>query len=162
MTRPAEPAQTHVTADFKDFSQHSATRDAGMGLIEVYNDGFTEESYVKALDAGWHLMPSANSDTHEADWIWGRDMRTVLLAERLTPADLHAASRAQRGDATLDKNLSISFSVNGGVMGSSLSGGASGYAADVKIWTRMPLPGARATPSLSWRSSPTVGWSSAA
>jgi hypothetical protein len=124
---------TYVTDEFNDFAGQSAARDAGIGLLEVYNDGFTEESYIKALDVGWHVMPSANSDTHAADWIWGRDMRTVLLAPKLTPADLYAAMRAQRGYATLDKNLSVRFSVNGGVMGSTLSGAASSYSAEVKI-----------------------------
>jgi hypothetical protein len=123
---------TYVTHDFKDYASYSAGRDAGMGLIEVYNDVVTEASYVKALDAGWHVMPSANSDTHDADWISGHDMRTVLLAPSLTPADLYAAMRAQRGYATLDKDLSIRFSVNGGVMGSTLAR-SSTYAADVKI-----------------------------
>ena len=124
---------TYVGDEFNDFAGQSVARDAGMGMVEVYNDGFTEGSYIKALDAGWHVMPSANSDTHEADWIWGRDMRTVLLAQKLTAADLYAAMRAQRGYATLDKNLGVRFSVNGGVMGSTLSGAASSYTAEVKI-----------------------------
>ena len=132
---------TYVTHDFKDYVGYSAARDGVMGLIEVYNDVFTEDSYVKALDAGWHVMPSANSDTHDADWIWGSDTRTVLLAERLTPGDLYAAMRAQRGYATRDKNLSIRFGVNGGVMGSTLPGAASTYTADVKIWDPDALAG---------------------
>jgi trimeric autotransporter adhesin len=132
---------TYVSADFKDFAGRTASRDAGMGLIEVYNDEFYEESYVKALDAGWHLMPSANSDTHAADWITGRDMRTVLLADALTPACLYAAMLAQRGYATLDKDLHVDFSVNGGVMGSTLTGRASSYSADVKIWDPDALAG---------------------
>ena len=131
---------TYVTHEFKDFSGYTAARDAGMGLLEVFNDVFTEESYTKALDTGWHVMPSANSDTHDANWIWGSDVRTVLLAKRLTAADLYAAMRAQRGYATMDKNLSINFSVNGGVMGSTLSG-ASTYTADVKIWDPDALAG---------------------
>jgi hypothetical protein len=132
---------TYVSKDFKDFSGRTALGDAGMGLLEVYNDGFTEASYVKALDAGWHVMPSANSDTHAADWITGRDMRTVLLADALTPARLYAAMRAQRGYATLDKDLRVSFSVNGGVMGSTLPGAASSYTADVTIWDPDALAG---------------------
>ena len=132
---------TYVSADFKDFRDRSAARDEGMGLIEVYNDEFFDASYTLALDAGWHVMPSANSDTHNADWIWGRDVRTVLLAEGLTPADLYAAMRAQRGYATLDKNLSIRFGVNGGVMGSTLWGATSSYAAEVKVWDPDALAG---------------------
>ncbi len=134
---------TYVSADFKDFAGRTPSRDEGMGLVEVYNDEVYEASYVKALDAGWHVMPSANSDTHDADWIAGRDMRTVLLAASLTPADLYAAMRAQRGYATLDKNLSIRFSVNGGVMGSTLSGSATAYAAEVKVWDPDALAGRR-------------------
>jgi len=126
---------TYVNDDFKDFSGYTAARDASMGRLEVFSvaHGFFEQSYVKALDAGWHVMPSANSDTSSADWIWGSDVRTVLLAEKLTPADLYAAMRAQRGYGTLDKNLNVRFSVNGGVMGSTLSGTASAYTAEVKI-----------------------------
>jgi len=132
---------TYVTHEFKDFNGYTAARDEGMGLLEVFNDVFTEESYTKALDTGWHVMPSANSDTHSADWIWGNDVRTVLLAERLKPADLYAAMRAQRGYATMDKNLSIRFGVNGGVMGSTLPRPASSYTADVKIWDPDALAG---------------------
>jgi hypothetical protein len=65
-----------------------------MVLIDAYNDGCPEDSCVRAPDDGWHMMPSANSDTHNADWIVGRDMRTVLLAERLTPTDLDAVVRS--------------------------------------------------------------------
>jgi hypothetical protein len=124
---------TYVTHEFKDFFGYSAGRDASMGMIEVFNDVFTETSYVKALDEGWHLMPTANSDTHDANWIWGNDVRTVLLAERLTPAALYGAMRAQRGYATMDKNLRVGFSLNGGVMGSTLPRPASSYTADVTI-----------------------------
>ena len=134
----------YVTHDFKDYAGLSATRDGAMGVIEVYNDVVTEASYVKALDAGWHVMPSANSDTHEADWIAGSDVRTVLLAGSLTPADLYAAMRAQRGYATLDKNLGVRFSVNGGVMGSTLTRSPA-YSAEVRVGTRTPSPGARAS-----------------
>ena len=131
---------TYVTHDFKDYAGLSATRDGAMGMIEVYNDVVTEASYVKALDAGWHVMPSANSDTHGADWIAGSDVRTVLLAGSLTPADLYAAMRAQRGYATLDKNLGVRFSVNGGVMGSTLTRSPA-YSAEVRVWDPDALAG---------------------
>jgi hypothetical protein len=48
--------------------------------------------------------------------------------------------RAQRGYATLDKNLGVRFSVNGGVMGSTLPG-ATAYSAEVKIWDPDALAG---------------------
>jgi hypothetical protein len=130
----------YVTHDFKDYAGWTAVRDTAMGLLEVYNDGYIEESYIKALDAGWHVLPSANSDTHDPDWIAGEDTRTVLLAPSLSAPDLYRAMRAQRGYGTLDKNLHIRFSVNGGVMGSTLPR-SSRYTADVKIWDPDALAG---------------------
>lgn len=111
----------YVSDNFMDYSYYTPTRDTGMGIIEAYNDVFYEDSYIMALDAGWHLMPSANSDTHYSDWIAGHEMRTVLLAESLTPENLYAAMSASRGYATLDKNLQISYTLNGLVMGSVLA-----------------------------------------
>ena len=123
----------YVSDNFLDFDYYTPTRDKGMNILEVYNDEFTEESYVMALDAGWHVMPSANSDTHYADWISGHEMRTVLLAESLTPENLYAAMSANRGYATLDRNLRISYTLNGNVMGSTLAAKTSTYTARVHI-----------------------------
>jgi hypothetical protein len=123
----------YVSEDFLDFTDYTSTRDIGMGILEVYNDEFTEASYVKALDAGWHVMPSANSDTHISDWISGHEMRTVLLAPSLTPANLYSAMSESRGYATLDKNLRISFTVNGMVMGSILSPATKSYSVSIHI-----------------------------
>ena len=111
----------YVSDNFMDYANYTLTRDSGMGMIEVYNDVVYEDSYIMALDAGWHLMPSANSDTHYADWIAGNEMRTVLLAESLTAENLYAAMSASRGYATLDKTLQIYYTLNGAVMGSVMS-----------------------------------------
>jgi len=123
----------YVSDNFQDFGYYTPTRDIGMNIIEVYNDEFTENSYVMALDAGWHLMPSANSDTHYADWIASHEMRTVLLAETLTSENLYAAMSACRGYATLDKNLRISYTLNGEAMGSTLATLTSTYRAWIHI-----------------------------
>jgi hypothetical protein len=123
----------YVSTDFLDFADYTPTRDIGMGIIEVYNDEVYDASYVMALDAGWHLMPSANSDTHYADWISGHEMRTVLLAPSLTPDNLYSAMSESRGYATLDKNLRVSFTVNGMAMGSILSPSTTRYAVSIHI-----------------------------
>lgn len=123
----------YMSDNFMDYDFWSETRDAGMGVIEAYNGEYYEASYILALDAGWHLMPSANSDTHYADWIVGHEMRTVLLAPRLTPDDLYDAMRASRGYATLDKNLEIQYTLNGAVMGSTLSSTGTTYVASVSV-----------------------------
>jgi len=108
----------YVSDNFEDFAYYTPTRDIGMDIIEVYNDEFSEDSYIMALDAGWHVMPSANSDTHYSDWISGSDVRTVLLAPSLTSKDLYDAMSACRGYATLDKNLRVQYTLNGAAMGS--------------------------------------------
>ena len=108
-------------SNFFDFDYYTPTRDTGMGLIEAYNDELYEDSYIMALDAGWHVMPAANSDTHSANWISGSEVRTVLLATSLSPENMYEAMRASRGYATQDKNLQIYYTLNGAVMGSVLS-----------------------------------------
>lgn len=123
----------YVSDNFQNFGYYTPSRDIGMNIIEVYNDVNYEASYVMALDAGWHVMPSANSDTHYADWIASHEMRTVLLAESLTTQNLYAAMSACRGYATLDKNLEISYKLNGQVMGSILDASTSSYTASVHI-----------------------------
>jgi len=123
----------YVSDDFMDYAFYSEARDVGMGVIEVHNEDFYEESYIKALDAGWHIMPAANSDTHYSDWIAGHEVRTVLLAESLTPDSLYAAMSAGRGYGTLDKNLRIEYTLDGAVMGSILSEADGTYTASIRI-----------------------------
>ena len=122
----------YMTDNFQDYSNYTKARDNAMNIIEVWNSRVIEDSYIMALDAGWHVMPSANSDTHNPDWIAGYEERTVLLAPSLTPNDLYAAMNACRGYATLDKNLQIRYTLNGAVMGSVLSP-ASAYTVSVSI-----------------------------
>ncbi|MCU0860222.1 MAG: CehA/McbA family metallohydrolase [Thermoplasmata archaeon] len=106
--------------DWYNYSYITDERDAGMGMVEAYNSYDRSASYILALDQGWHVMPTATTDTHLADWIAGSEIRTVLLAPSLTRDDLYDAMRCGRGYGTLDSDLRISFSVNGAVMGSVL------------------------------------------
>lgn len=123
----------YVSEDFMDYAFLTEGRDGAMGVLEVFNEESYEASYVKALDAGWHIMPAANSDTHYSDWIASHEMRSVLLAESLTPEDLYEAMSASRGYATLDKNLRIEFTVDGAVMGSCVADADGSYTAFVRI-----------------------------
>jgi hypothetical protein len=131
--------------DQDDFDHHNAWRDRAMSLIEIHNYGSWigapanwgvhdyEPAYVTALDKGWHIMPAANSDTHNNDWIVGSPVRTVLLARSLTRADLFDAMRSNRGYATLDENLQVRYTLNGEVMGSTLVGSGGPYEAEIRI-----------------------------
>jgi hypothetical protein len=122
----------YVSDDFLNYSFYTETRDQGMGVLENLRNADSESSYIKALDAGWHIMPAANSDTHSANWISGSEVRTVLLAPSLSPEDLYEAMRESRGYATQDKNLQIHYTLNGEVMGSVLSSTGS-YEVSVRI-----------------------------
>lgn len=121
--------------DYYQFDYFNEERDAGMGMIEVYNWGYRDSSYIKALDAGWHMMPTANEDDHYGTWISPLGIRTVLLAPSLTREDLYEAMREGRGYATLDSNLEIRFELDGEVMGSDLSNpGAATYTATIEMF----------------------------
>ncbi len=131
----------YMTKSFDGFAYRTEARDAAMGLFEIHNYGSWtwkgvvdyEPAYVQALDAGWHVMPAANSDTHNPDWISGYEVRTVLLATSLTPEGLYEAIRAGRGYATLDKNLRVDFTLGGAIMGSTLASPMGSYEARIHI-----------------------------
>ncbi|UCE44990.1 MAG: CehA/McbA family metallohydrolase [Methanobacteriota archaeon] len=123
---------TYYSENFLNFSFYSEDRDRGICVLENLRNAGYESSYIMALDAGWHIMPAANSDTHSANWMSGSEVRTVLLAPDLSPDDLYAAMKANRGYATQDKNLEIRYTLNGAVMGSVLSP-ASAYEVSVQI-----------------------------
>jgi hypothetical protein len=125
---------------YDSFGHYTVNRDNGMNIFEMVNQGSYdwqgttnwESDYIIALDNGWHVMPAANSDTHATNWISGYDVRTVLLAQKLSPQNLYDAMKACRGYATQDKNLEISFAINGAVMGSTVAL-ASTYVATIHI-----------------------------
>jgi hypothetical protein len=131
--------------DLDEFEHRSDARDEVMGLIEIHNFGSFlgapaawgvhdyEPHYQMALEKGWHVMPAAVSDTHYPDWITGSPVRTVLLAEELTPEALYDAMRAQRGYATLDQNLRIEFTLEDQVMGSTLAAPVERASARIRI-----------------------------
>lgn len=119
--------------DFYQFEFVTDERDAGMGMIEVYNGYARESSYIKALDKGWHVMPTATADTHVDDWISGYELRTVLLAPSLAREDLYDAMRCGRGYATLDSNLRVTFTLNSADMGSILPAGGASFEARIHL-----------------------------
>jgi len=120
--------------DWYQYDFWTESRDSGIGMIECYNWGYRDASYIKALDAGWHVMPTATEDDHYGDWISTLGIRTVLLAPSLTRDDLYDAMRAGRGYATLDDNLEVHFTLDGAVMGSNLSDpGKGSYTASIQV-----------------------------
>ena len=104
---------------FSDFDHYSPGADRVMQLLEVagapdlaapsgYRDGYGY--YSLALDKGWHVAPTNNTDSG----------RTVILAQELTEEGLWEAVRSHRVYATEDPDLEIRYSMNGSPMGSIL------------------------------------------
>ena len=130
---------TRNSDDFSGYAHWSATRDAAIALLEVVNHGSGflypdfESSYVRALDKGWHVMPAANGDIHDASWITGNNERTALLATALTHEALYEAMRARRGYATKLGGLVVGYTVGGSVMGLTIAPAAGRLPVKVRV-----------------------------
>ncbi|MBN1600737.1 MAG: CehA/McbA family metallohydrolase [Chitinispirillaceae bacterium] len=114
----------NYTSDCSPLSYYSPAADSVIHLLEIYNGkrartrGWYFREYQAALDRGWHVGPSANSDNHCATWITGYQYRTAILATSVEKDSLYDAIRKYRTYATMDKNLKIYYSINGHIMGS--------------------------------------------
>ncbi|HZL82519.1 MAG TPA: CehA/McbA family metallohydrolase, partial [Candidatus Deferrimicrobium sp.] len=115
---------------FDDFGHWTAEADAVVDLVEVGNgEGPVHQAgyfpsyqyYQMALDKGWHVAPSNNQDNHKGNWMFSNDARTVVLAPELTRDAIFEAIRQKRVYATEDKDLQVTYFLNGAVMGSSLN-----------------------------------------
>ena len=107
------------------------------GFTEYYyNDGYVSGDsgmnyYNEALQNGWHIGASGSGDDHMGTWGTRQDFRHAVLAHARTRDDILAAFRARRFYSTLDRNLSMSFKINGGEMGSTVSAGT--YTIEVSL-----------------------------
>ncbi len=105
------------------FTLYSAEYDRVINLLEIYNgkrQSFFEDKYQIALDKGWHVGPTANSDRHSASWIINQEYRTAILATRMQRDSLFDALRKHRTYATMNRNLRIFFTINDSIMGSTI------------------------------------------
>ena len=90
-----------------------------------YNDGYiigdnNKPYYDEALSLGWKVGAAGAGDHHGVNWGTSETYRLAILAENLTRADLFSALKARRFYATLDKNIALSFKINGQEMGSTV------------------------------------------
>ena len=116
--------------NFKDFNYWDPVIDSRMYMVEVGNGegqigagGYypSYEQYIMALDKGWHLAPTNNQDNHKGKWGNANDARDVILTDSFTEDGIYEAIRALRMYATEDKNLELTYTVNGLMMGSSIT-----------------------------------------
>ena len=94
------------------------------------NEGFDTNDnhkvlFDEALTRGWKIGAAGGSDTHFANWGTANDFRVAILAKKLLREDLFAAMKARRFFSTLDKNIALSFAINGNEMGSTVANGNS-------------------------------------
>ena len=101
---------------FDGFRDHDSRYDRVMQLMEVFGERDTEYfyEYFQALDAGWHLAPTAGSYCYDPDF---GSARTVVLAGKLSEETLLQAMRRRRVYATQDSDLRMEFQLNGVDMG---------------------------------------------
>jgi hypothetical protein len=119
-------------SNFLNWGHLTSARDKKIQMCEIIGGGTLYTSdYQDALDAGWHVAPTANSDTHDANW-GAHSYRTALLAPKLTRNSLYQAMRQRRCYATQEDNLNIYYYINDAVMGSIIDSAAQ-YSVTIEI-----------------------------
>jgi hypothetical protein len=76
-----------------------------------------EDAYLKYLNVGYKLAPTADQDNHKRNWGNATHARTAVVAAALTKADVLGALRSRHVYATEDKNLSVVIKVNNRLLG---------------------------------------------
>ena len=116
--------------NFTDFAYWSEELDKYFFMVEVGNGegqigagGYypSYEQYIMALDKGWHLAPTNNQDNHKGRWGNANDARDVILTNDFSEEGIYDAIRNLRVYSTEDKNLQITYTVNGQPMGTVFS-----------------------------------------
>ena len=124
--------------EFENFTGAFSSKFVGMELWNksdlferyYYNSGYapdvTERSgyFDEALLEGWSIGAAGSEDNHTATWGLSNN-RLAVLAGTNTRASIYDALQARRFYSTLDKNLELSFTVEGLEMGNSVTGGLS-------------------------------------
>ena len=116
--------------NFVDFSYWDAAVDTRIQMVEVGNGegqigagGYypSYEQYIMALDKGWHVAPTNNQDNHKGKWGNANNARDVIITDNFSEEGIYEAIRAKRMYSTEDKNLELGYTVNGLMMGSSIT-----------------------------------------
>ncbi|MGE5317187.1 MAG: CehA/McbA family metallohydrolase [Chloroflexota bacterium] len=123
-------------SEFDHFTDTPSSKFVGMELWNdhdgfssyYYNDGFFSNDgnkgyYDEALIRGWKIGASGSDDNHSATWGTATPMRMAVLASANNRTEIMNALIARRFYSTIDKNLGLSFKINGSEMGSSVTAG---------------------------------------
>ncbi|XCN71800.1 MAG: CehA/McbA family metallohydrolase [Candidatus Electrothrix aestuarii] len=88
-----------------------------------YYSGDSMGHFDEALTRGWYIGASGSGDNHSGTWGTANDFRMGVLASSLTRANILEAIDARRFFSTLDKNIELSFTIDGEEMGSVMDAG---------------------------------------
>jgi hypothetical protein len=80
-----------------------------------------EEAYLKFLNLGYKLAPTADQDNHKTNWGNATNARTGAVMTSLTKANLIGALRNRHVYATEDPNLSVITRINNRLSGDVIS-----------------------------------------
>lgn len=117
--------------DFDTVEEWRRVLDAHAQLINIVNgpshEGSkvgapSESEFLRYLNMGLHLAPTADQDNHLNDWGSAAETRTGVVAEDLTKSTLLQALRDRRVYATEDRNLRLVMTVEDSLMGSRFTG----------------------------------------
>ncbi|WP_417914069.1 CehA/McbA family metallohydrolase [Candidatus Electronema sp. JM] len=122
--------------EFSHFATTPSDKFVGMELFNkaddfdtyYYNDGYytndgSKSFFDEAISRGWDIGAAGGDDNHTATWGTDTDYRLAVLATAKTRAAIMEALQARRMFSTLDKNLTLSFTLAGAEMGSVLDPG---------------------------------------
>ena len=125
--------------EFNHFSTTPSSKIVGMELWNkldpftdyYYNDGYYANDgnkgyFDEALIRSWKIGASGSEDNHVGTWGNYCEYKMAVLANAKTRTDIYAAFQARRFYSTLDRNIGLSFKINGNEMGSTLSAGTYG------------------------------------
>jgi hypothetical protein len=92
-------------------------------MLEVINSNKNVHygGFISALDSGWKVSPVAGNDNHGLGGIKTQNARTFVLATSKTKSAILDAMKNRRTYASFDRNISCRYTVNGKIMGSTLT-----------------------------------------
>ncbi len=104
-------------------------------MMEVINSnkGIHYDAFIKALDSGWKVSPVSGNDNHGLGGIKTQNSRTFVLATAKTKVAILDAMKNRRTYASFDQNIQCRYTVNGKIMGSTLTDGAKVFKFDISI-----------------------------
>ncbi|CAK8723600.1 MAG: putative metal-dependent phosphoesterase TrpH, contains PHP domain [Candidatus Electronema aureum] len=119
--------------EFSHFTTAPSDKFVGMELFNkaddfdtyYYNDGYytndgSKSFFDEAISRGWDIGAAGGDDNHTATWGTDTDYRLAVLATAKTRTAIMEAMQARRMFSTLDKNLTLSFTLSSAEMGSVL------------------------------------------